>query len=140
GKVGAAEVALVLLLPGIARQAALRRRFMDGVVQPAVPVGRHARGLGLAVVDHPALAPPAGDCALVLIVAIALIVAADQLAAHFGEQPSAQRHPTALSTNVAPLVRARSVTGNATRQRLRSVSFVVMRFARFGALLRIGII
>jgi hypothetical protein len=61
-------------------------------MQPAVPVGRHARGFGDTVVHHPALAPTTGDDALVLKVAIAFGIGADEFAAHFCEEPGADRH------------------------------------------------
>src|SRR5215510_3022697 len=83
GEIGAAQIAQVVLLPSLTRQAARRRRSVRGVVQPSMPVGRHARGFGLALVNHPALAPAARAHPLVLIIAIALIVFADKLAAQF---------------------------------------------------------
>ena len=55
----------MILFPGPAHQRLDRRRLVEGVVQPAVPFGRHLRGLGIAVVDHPA--------ALVLVVAVAVV-------------------------------------------------------------------
>jgi hypothetical protein len=57
-----------------------------------VPVGRNTRGFGDTVVHDPALAPPTGDDALVLEIAIALGVGADELAAHLSEEPGADRH------------------------------------------------
>jgi hypothetical protein len=71
-----------------------------------MPVGRHARCLDFTLVDHPALAATTGGHALVLIVAIALLVGADEFAAQFGEQPSAERHQLTLSKGIAACTRA----------------------------------
>src|SRR5205807_2772292 len=90
GERGDAEIGQMLLLPRPARQSALGRRRVGRIVQPAVPVGRNARGFGLAVVHHPAFATPALDDALVVEVAIAVCVGADQFAAHLGEEPGAE--------------------------------------------------
>jgi hypothetical protein len=66
-------------------------------MQPAVPLRRNARSFGDAVVHHPALAPHSGDDALVLEVAVALRIGADEFAAHLGEEPGADDHePTTL--------------------------------------------
>ena len=67
------------------------------------------RGFDLAVIEHPALAAAAGDGrALVLVVAIALTVGADEFAAQHREESRAEGHaPTTRSMNIAPLVRAR---------------------------------
>src|SRR5262245_51212046 len=97
GMVGAGEVGHVLLLPRPARQVVGRRRYIGGVMQPAIPLRRHARGLGHTVVHHPTLATTAGDLTLVLVIAIAFGIGADQFAAHLGEQPRADSHePTTL--------------------------------------------
>src|SRR5204863_7422708 len=61
GEIGAAEIAQMILLPRLARQAARGRRRVGRVMEPAVPVGRYARGFGFALIDHPALAPTARD-------------------------------------------------------------------------------
>src|SRR5262249_23259925 len=50
----AGEVRPMRLLPRSRLVLLLGRRHVDGVMQPAVPRRRHARSLGLAVVDHPA--------------------------------------------------------------------------------------
>src|SRR4030095_10725018 len=89
---GAGELGHRLLLPRLARRATGRRRRIGGVMQPAVPVGRNARGFGDTVVHHPALAAATGDDALVLEVAIAFGVGADELAAHLREEPGADYH------------------------------------------------
>ena len=54
GVFGAALIAQVILLPRLARQATLGRQRVGGVVEPTMPIGRHTRGLGFPVVDHPA--------------------------------------------------------------------------------------
>src|SRR5215471_11182195 len=99
-------------------------------MEPAMPVGRHARCLRLTLVDHPAPAASTRPRALVLIIAIALIIRADKFAAQFGEQPSAERHQLALSKSIAACTRA---TWGAQRNACarRFVSFVVMRSVRF---------
>src|SRR4051812_23113585 len=50
----AGHVRPMRLLPGARLVVFLRRRHVDGVMQPAMPRWRHRRGLGVAVVDHPA--------------------------------------------------------------------------------------
>src|SRR5262245_45082237 len=87
GERGAGEVGHVLLLPRPARGRPGRRRLDDDVVQPSVPLGRHAARLDLAVVDHPALLAPTAEAAragAVAVVAIAELVAADRRAAQPG--------------------------------------------------------
>src|SRR5690606_34125379 len=72
----------VVLLPRPPRQRPVRGRLVEGVVQPAVPVGRHLRGLGVAVVDYPAT-PAAVVAAGVagLVIAVAHLVRPDEAAA-----------------------------------------------------------
>src|SRR5258705_13674616 len=77
------QVRDVRLFPFARRVAFLGRRDIDSVVQPAMPVRRHARGLGITVVDHPAplKAERRGDLAADgAIIAITLLVRADQFA------------------------------------------------------------
>src|SRR5882757_2219416 len=77
------QVRDVRLFPFARRVAFFGRRDIDGVMQPAMPVRRHARGLGITVVDHPAPLKAerrvdlAADGA---IIAITLLVRADQFA------------------------------------------------------------
>src|SRR4029079_4522597 len=54
GRRRAGQIWPVRLLPGPRLIALFVGRHIDGVVEPAVPRRRHRRGLGLAVVDHPA--------------------------------------------------------------------------------------
>jgi hypothetical protein len=85
-------------------------------MQPAMPFGWNARRFGDSVVHHPSLAPRAGDHALVLEVAVAFRIGADEFAAHLGEEPGADDHePTTLMVT-APLVRGRFNACNATRE------------------------
>src|SRR5690348_11772226 len=82
GAGGAGQIRQMLLLPGAARRAARRRRLLDDMVQPGVPLRRHLGGLGLALVEHPALLAAAGEAArpgLVAVVRVAERVAADAL-------------------------------------------------------------
>ena len=72
---GAGAVGFVILLPRLARHTACGRARIGRVMQPTVPIGRHARGFGDAVVDNPALAPAAGDHTLVLEVSVAFGIA-----------------------------------------------------------------
>src|SRR5690242_20340109 len=79
-------------------------------MQPGVPLGRDFRGLGLALVHHPAtLAAVVAAAAtertrrLLPIVAVAELVGADQLALPFREKPRAERHfPRARSSVSSP--------------------------------------
>src|SRR5476649_2550524 len=131
----------MIFLPVLARLATLRGDRIVRVMEPAVPVRRHARGFGFAVVHDPALAPAACDNALVLEVAIAFGVGTDEFAAHLGEEPRAENHePTTRSKCIGPLVRVRPVTGNATGSSQHFTSFVVMRFALENTVLPLCII
>src|SRR5437667_6720189 len=92
----AGQVRLVRLLPGIA--LARLRHLVDHVVQPGVPLRRHLGTLRLAIVDDPAplaARPPAAApdrlIALEAIVAVAVGVGADGLAAQPGQQPCSKR-------------------------------------------------
>src|SRR5260221_12470981 len=96
GKRRAAEIGLMLLLPGIMRPLAGLRRRIDGVVEPGMPLRRHARRLDLAIIKHPApLAAPHAAAAnqlpatLLPVVSIAELVGAGQLAPPPWEQPRA---------------------------------------------------
>src|SRR5215218_2164207 len=57
GVVGARLVGFVILLPRLARQTAGRRGRVGRVMQPAMPIRRHARGFSHTVVNDPAFAP-----------------------------------------------------------------------------------
>ena len=70
---------------GCLGSGAVGRRVLPGVVQPAVPFGRHPARLGLAVVDHPAPAAVGG-----LVVDVALGVLADAPALAPGVELRAQ--------------------------------------------------
>src|SRR3546814_1643433 len=81
---GAGEVRLVVFLPGMPVGTAFRRNGVGGVVQPGMPLRRHAAGLDLAFVGHPA--PLAAQRILVrtsatlgAVVAVPLPVVPDQL-------------------------------------------------------------
>src|SRR5687767_6209891 len=50
----AGQVREVILLPGLQLEGLGGRRLVEGVVQPAMPLGRDLRGVGIALVDHPA--------------------------------------------------------------------------------------
>src|SRR5579885_768099 len=95
----AAQIRHMLLLPGIMRPLARPRRRVDRVVQPGVPLRRHARGLDLAVIEPPAplaarhaAAPDESAPRLLAVIAIAELVGADQLALPPGEEPSPDAH------------------------------------------------
>src|SRR5215218_2791434 len=66
GMVGARMVGLVILLPRLARQATGGRRCIGRVMQPAMPIRRHARSFSHTVINDPAFTPATGDHALVL--------------------------------------------------------------------------
>src|ERR1700719_3986564 len=89
----AGEIRPVRLLP-LARLVLLfRGRHVDGVVQPAVPGRRHARGLRDAVIDHPS--PLKAEARIDLpsscaIVAVAELVLADEFAVEPGPQLRAE--------------------------------------------------
>src|SRR5205085_11650514 len=80
---GAGHVRNMRLFPFARRVFVLRRRDVDRVMDPAVPFRRDARGLGIAVIDHPAPLETERriDRATAgAVVAVALIVGADQFA------------------------------------------------------------
>ena len=84
------------LLPFARLVVFLRRRYVDGMMQPAVPVRPDARGFGVTVVDHPAPleAQRRVDLAATgAIVTVAAGVLADQLA----ESPGPQLGPEGLA-------------------------------------------
>src|SRR5262245_23435548 len=90
----AGEVGPVRLPPWPRRDLVLGRRYVEGVMQPAVPASRHAAGFGEAVVDHPSpLAPQRriGLPAPGAVVAIADLVRADELAIERSPQQRAER-------------------------------------------------
>src|ERR1700756_2241634 len=95
----ACQIGLMRLLPGIMRPLTGFRRRVDGVMQPGMPLRRHARGLDLAVIDDPASLPARHATAanqlsvtLLPVVAVAELVGADQLALPPREQPRANGH------------------------------------------------
>src|SRR5690349_7491351 len=65
----------MLQLPGLHLRRIGGRRLGIGVMQPAVPFGRHLAWLSDRLVDHPT--PPPG---LIVVVAVAEQVLADELA------------------------------------------------------------
>src|SRR5690349_8507715 len=97
GVIGTSEIGQMFFLPRLARRSAGGWRFGKRVMEPAMPFGRNAGGLGDAVVHHPALAPHSRDDALVLKVAVAFGIRADQFAAHLREEPSADDHEPTTS-------------------------------------------
>src|SRR5262249_9474449 len=68
----AGEIGLMLLLPRLRLERRGGRRILEGVMQPAMPVGRDAARFDRAGIDHPAAA-----ALLRLVVAIAVLVGAD---------------------------------------------------------------
>src|SRR5205085_6303917 len=79
----AGEVRPVRLLPGARRVGLAGRRQVDRVMQPAVPARRHGRGLGIAIVDHPAALETEGLVDLAAagaVIAVAVLILADELA------------------------------------------------------------
>src|SRR5580698_961957 len=86
----------VRLFPFARRVALFRRRHVDGVMYPAVPGRRYPRGLGKSIIHHPA--PLEAERGIDLaadgaVIAIALLVLADQLA----EPPGPQLGPEGLA-------------------------------------------
>src|SRR5262245_32125918 len=84
------------LLPFARGVVLLRRRHIDHVLDPAVPFRRNARGFGIAVIDHPApfeAQRRVDRPALGAVVAVALIVGADQ----FAEAPGPQLRAKSLA-------------------------------------------
>src|SRR5262245_57462357 len=80
------EVRQMRLLPGALMGLAGFRRVLDDLVQPTVPFRRHAGGLGLAVVEHPAALALLALGAAVDVVAVAEGIGADQLAMEPSEE------------------------------------------------------
>src|SRR4051794_39202846 len=79
----AGEVGPVRFPPRARHDRFLRRRHIDGVMNPAVPRWRHARSFDHAVVDHPAPLKPERRidlAALGAVVAVAELVLAYELA------------------------------------------------------------
>src|SRR5579883_22566 len=73
--------------------AVLGRRGVDGVMQPAMPGRRDAAGLGQAVIDDPAPLEMQGRIDLAAaspVIAIALLVLADQFAEPVGPELGAE--------------------------------------------------
>src|SRR5215472_1798577 len=90
----------MLLLPGIFRLGlARRRRRVDGMMQPAMPLRRHARGFGDAVIEHPAPLAARHAAAfderaagLLAVIAVAELIGADQLSLEPGVKSRANAH------------------------------------------------
>src|SRR5262249_30308955 len=83
GRRRAGQVGPVRLLPRVRAVLLGGRRYVDRMMQPAVPARRHARSLGIAVVDHPAPleAERLVDLAAArAVVAVSVFVLADELA------------------------------------------------------------
>src|SRR6202158_4267586 len=127
----AGEIRPVRLLPLARLVVLLGRRHVDGVVQPAVPRRRHARGLGDAAIDHPA--PLEAEARIDLaaaraVVAVAEFVLADELAVEPspqlrteglavppGEKAEPKRfHAFALEPRPVPVQKDRSLSGALT--------------------------
>src|SRR5262245_34107942 len=90
----AGEVGPVRLPPWPRRDLVLGRRYVNGVMQPAVPGRRHGRGFGETVVDHPSPLAPQRRIDLAApgaVVAVAELVLADELAVERGPQQRAER-------------------------------------------------
>ena len=84
----AGQVRQMRFFPGVRLVGVLGRRDVGALVHPAVPAGRDARGLCLAVVDDPA--PVA---LLLAVIAVAEFVVADELAGPPGPEARAERLP-----------------------------------------------
>src|SRR6185312_11807625 len=137
GERRAAEVRQMLLLPGIVRPLARARRRVDRVMQPGMPLRRHSRGLGLAVVEHPAAlaarhAAPfdEGPAAPFPIIAVAELVGADQLSPPPCEQPRPDAHlaPADLEPRPPPCH-----AGQRSARTIAPVRFAVQPRRRAGA-------
>src|SRR6201995_148047 len=96
----AGHVRLVRYLPGRAGPVAARQ-LVHGMVQPGMPFRGHLRRLRLAVVDdppllaaEPAAAAPQRPGPAFAVIAVAVIVGADQLAPQPSQQTRAERHPS----------------------------------------------
>src|SRR6185295_7108500 len=77
------QVRPMRLLPGPGPIGLLRRRRVDGVMHPAVPRGWDGRGLGIAVVDHPApleVQHRIDLAAFGTVIAVAELILADEFA------------------------------------------------------------
>src|SRR5690606_11271609 len=84
------------------RRIGLGRRLIEGVAQPAVPVGRHLGSLSVAVIDHPAaLATVIAGRVPRLIIAIAELVRAHQLAALGDSEQGADGRPVPPGENLS---------------------------------------
>ena len=85
---GAGHIAPVRLMPVAAHISGLIGRFIDRIMQPAMPFRRNPRGFNIAIVNHPtpclAIDRRPG---LVLIIAIALFIDTNQPAAPPCRQP-----------------------------------------------------
>lgn len=84
------------LLPRAGRVALLARGQVDVVAEPAAPARRDLRGVGVAVVDHPA--PLRADRAvdqrpLRAVIRVAVVVAADEVPAARGVERERHRLP-----------------------------------------------
>src|SRR5262247_1234414 len=94
GRRRAGQIGPVRLLPRVRAVLLGGRRYVDRVMQPAVPTRRHARSLGIAVIDHPAPleAKRLVDLAAArAVVVVAVFVLADELAIEPRPQLRAER-------------------------------------------------
>src|SRR5262245_2452216 len=94
GRRRAGQIGPVRLLPRVRAVLLGGRRYVDRVMQPAVPARRHARGLGVAVIDHPAPleAKRLVDLAAArAVVVVAVFVLADEFAIEPRPQLRAER-------------------------------------------------
>lgn len=71
------EIGLMRQLPFLRHVVFLARGYVDRIMQPAVPAGRNGRGLGIAIIDHPAALDADGRiyfAATRAIIAIAVLI------------------------------------------------------------------
>src|SRR6185312_1836964 len=84
-------VRLVRLLPGPGRLVAARHDI-GRAMQPGIPLRRHLRGLGLALIEDPAALQAHRARILAAVIAIAEGIGADRLASQPGIEPGTDRH------------------------------------------------
>src|SRR3984885_7033032 len=86
----AGQIRQVRLFPGL--PWALHQGFIGGVVQPGMPLGRHAGCLRRTGIGHPAANAVTGAGTPLFVVRIAVGVGADAPAIEHSEQPGAEVH------------------------------------------------